>query len=54
MNKCKYCNKELKEKYFENKIGTFCSEDHFNKYLDSLSDNEYSELQNTFCVCSDD
>lgn len=54
MKKCKYCNEELNENHFENKIGIFCSEDYFNKYLDSLSDNEYSELQNTFCVCSDD
>lgn len=54
MKKCKYCNEELNENNFENKVGIFCSEDHFNKYLDSLSDNEYSELQNTFCVYSDD
>lgn len=54
MKKCKYCNIELNEKYFENQIGLFCSEDHFNKYLDCLNDKEYSELQNNFCVCSDE
>lgn len=55
MKECKYCkNKLIKENLFENKIGTFCSEDHFIKYLNSLSDEEYIKLQNKFCVCSDD
>lgn len=54
MNKCKYCNKDLNEKKFENKIGLFCSEDHYTKYLNSLSNEEYIELQNKFCVCSDE
>lgn len=54
MEKCKYCKKELNDKYLENKIGFFCNEDHFNKYMESLSDGEYIELQNTFCICSDE
>lgn len=54
MKKCKYCNTELTDKYLENKIGIFCNEDHFNKYLDSLSDEEYIKLQNSFCICSDE
>ncbi|WP_167349599.1 hypothetical protein [Clostridium nigeriense] len=54
MKKCMYCKKGLNEKYFENKIGLFCSEEHYIKYLDSLSNEEYVELQNKFCVCSDE
>lgn len=54
MNRCKYCKKELNEKKFENKIGVFCNEDHYTKYLNSLSNEEYIELQNKFCVCSDE
>ncbi|WP_291625927.1 hypothetical protein [Clostridium sp.] len=49
-----YCKKELINKYFENKIGFFCSEEHYLKYLDSLSNEEYISLQNRFCVCSDE
>lgn len=52
--KCKYCKEELKEKAFENKIGYFCSEDHYEEYLKSLSNEEYIELQNNFCICSDE
>ncbi|MGG7059801.1 hypothetical protein ACQPUY_09410 [Clostridium nigeriense] len=54
MKKCMYCKKELNEKYLENKIGLFCSEEHYTKYLDSLSNEEYIAIQNNFCVCSDD
>lgn len=54
MKKCKFCNKDLENNYFENKIGVFCSEEHFDKYLENLSDKEYIELQNNFCVCSDE
>ncbi|CUP11346.1 hypothetical protein H8S10_14520 [Clostridium sp. NSJ-49] len=54
MKKCLFCKKELSKDYFENKIGYFCSEDHFDEYLKSLSKEEYVELQNSFCVCSDD
>lgn len=54
MKKCMFCKKELNDKNYENKIGIFCSEDHYMKYLDSLSNEEYIELQNKFCVCSDD
>lgn len=54
MKKCMYCNKELDKDYFENKIGYFCNEEHFNKYLDSLTNEEYVQVQNSFCTCSDD
>lgn len=54
MKKCLYCNEDLKDKYFENKIGLFCSEEHYMKYLDGLSNEEYISLQNKFCVCSDE
>lgn len=54
MKKCLYCNKILGDNYIDNKIGYFCSEEYFNKYLNSLSNEEYVELQNSFCVCSDD
>ncbi|MBD7914814.1 hypothetical protein H9660_06610 [Clostridium sp. Sa3CUN1] len=54
MYKCRYCKKELNENRFENKVGVFCSEEHYTKYLDSLSNEEYIELQNKFCVCSDE
>lgn len=54
--KCLYCNKNLdnQKDYFENKVGYFCSEDHFDKYLNSLSNEDYVKVQNSFCVCSDD
>lgn len=54
MKKCLYCGKELKEDYFENKVGFFCNEKHFDKYLENLSNEEYVKLQNSFCTCSDD
>ena len=54
MKKCMHCGKVLDNMYFENKIGLFCNEEHFMKYLDSLSNEEYIELQNNFCVCSDE
>ena len=54
IKKCLYCNKQIEEKHLENKIGYFCNEDHFNKFMESLSDKEYTELQNNFCICSDD
>lgn len=55
MKKCLYCKKILYEgKYIANKVGYFCSEDHYDKFLKSLSKEEYIELQNSFCVCSDD
>ncbi len=54
--KCLYCKKDLdnKKEYLENKIGYFCDENHFDKYLKSLSKEDYIDLQNSFCVCSDD
>lgn len=54
MKKCSYCKKELKDNYISNKVGEFCNEDHYDKFLKSLSRQEYIELQNSFCVCSDD
>ena len=58
MKKCLYCGKDLekepKENYIENKVGYFCNEDHFDKYILSLTPEEYIEVQNSFCVCSDD
>lgn len=54
MSKCLYCKKELRKNYVSNKVGNFCSEEHFEKYLSSLSREEYIELQHSFCVCSDD
>lgn len=54
MKKCRYCSKVLKSNYFENKIGYFCNVDHYNDYLDNLSDEEYIDMQNNFCVCSDE
>ena len=48
------CKKPLEEKYLSNKVGYFCNEEHFDKYLESLSKEEYIQLQNSFCVCSDD
>lgn len=53
MKKCLYCNKDLEDNYFENKVGFFCSEQEFHKYLDSLSNEEYVKVQNSFCTCSD-
>ncbi len=54
MKKCLYCKMILNKEYLENKIGNFCSEEHFDKYLESLSKEEYIELQHSMCVCSDE
>lgn len=54
MKKCFYCGKEIKREGYENKIGTFCSEDHYDKYYKSLSKEEIIEIMNNMCVCSDD
>ncbi|MGL5646213.1 MAG: hypothetical protein ACRDDY_00030 [Clostridium sp.] len=54
MKKCLYCEKELKDDYYSNKVGYFCSEEHFDKYLENLSDEDYIQVQNSFCTCSDD
>lgn len=54
MNRCLFCKENLEKDYYENKIGKFCSEDHYDKYLNSLSKEEYIELQHSICVCSDD
>lgn len=51
--KCMYCGK-ITDKGIDNKAGYFCNEDHFDKYIKSLSREEYIELQHSFCVCSDD
>ena len=48
MKKCLYCGKDLekepKENYIENKVGYFCSEDHFDKYILSLTPVSYTHL----------
>lgn len=54
MGKCLYCKKELNDNFISNKVGDFCSDEHYDKFLKSLTKDEYIELQNTFCVCSDD
>lgn len=54
MKKCLYCKKEIDKDNVVNKVGDFCSEEHYEKYLSSLSREEYIELQHSFCVCSDD
>lgn len=54
MKRCLYCKKTLDKSFIENKIGYFCSDDHFDKYIKSLSKEEYIALQNSICVCSDD
>lgn len=54
MNKCLYCKKDLSKEFYENKVGKFCSESHFDEYMKGLSKEEYIELQHSFCVCSDE
>ncbi|MDU7441988.1 MAG: hypothetical protein E7L05_15845, partial [Clostridium sp.] len=54
MEKCLYCKKQLDDKYVSNKVGKFCNQEHYEKFLKSLSREEYIELQNSFCVCSDE
>lgn len=54
MNKCLYCKKDLNKEFYENKVGKFCSESHFDEYMKGLSKEEYIELQHSFCVCSDE
>ncbi|MGL5577076.1 MAG: hypothetical protein ACRDCW_16170 [Sarcina sp.] len=54
MKKCLFCKEELKKDHYSNKVGDFCSEQHFDEYLKSLSDSEYVQIQNSFCVCSDE
>ena len=54
MKKCLYCKREIDKDNVVNKVGYFCSEEHYEKYLSSLSREEYIELQHSFCVCSDD
>lgn len=51
---CRYCHKEVDHHPIKTKIGTFCSTDHYDKFLNELSYEDYIQLQNTFCVCSDD
>ena len=54
MKKCLYCKMILNKEHLENKLGSFCSEEHFDKYLESPSKEEYIELQHSMCVCSDE
>lgn len=51
---CKYCHQPLKEHPVKTKIGDFCSKEHFDFYLKNLTNEEYIQLQNSFCVCSDE
>lgn len=52
--KCLYCEKILVEKYLENKIGRFCSGEHYDKYYESLSNEEIVKIMNSMCICSDE
>lgn len=54
MKKCLYCNKEIKSGEYKNKIGIFCCEQHYEKYYNSLSNEEIIEIMNSMCICSDD
>ncbi|WP_195989248.1 hypothetical protein [Clostridium sp. D53t1_180928_C8] len=54
MDKCLFCKRNLENEFYENKIGKFCNEDHYDEYLKSLSKEDYIELQHSMCVCSDD
>lgn len=54
MEKSLYCKKQLDDKYVSNKVGKFCNQEHYEKFLKSLSREEHIELQNSFCVCSDE
>lgn len=51
---CMFCKKEISENLISNKVGNFCSNEHYDKYLKSLSDEEYIKIQHSFCICSDD
>ncbi|MGL5086741.1 MAG: hypothetical protein ACRC68_13635 [Clostridium sp.] len=52
--KCLYCKELLEEKHFKNKIGKFCSAEHYDKYYSSLSNEEIVQIMNSMCVCSDE
>ena len=55
MNKtCKYCHQPLNNHSMTTKFGIFCCEEHLNEYLKNLSNEEYIQLQHSFCVCSDE
>lgn len=51
---CRYCHQKIVSHPVKTKIGTFCSTEHYDEYLNQLSREEYIQLQHTFCVCSDD
>lgn len=51
---CRYCHQKIGSHPVKTKIGTFCSTEHYDEYLNQLSREEYIQLQHTFCVCSDD
>lgn len=50
--KCNYCKKALNKNYIENKVGYFCNECHYDKYLKRLTWKEYVQLQHSFYVCN--
>lgn len=54
MKKCWHCNKVIANKGYPNKIGDFCSEEHFDQYYKDLSNEEIVQLMARMCVCSHD
>ena len=52
MKRCVYCKKVIEGKGFSHKVGDFCSEEHFDQYYDSLSNEEIVQIMNRMCVCS--
>ena len=54
MKKCMYCKQPIEDKGYNHKIGYFCSEEHFEKYCDTLSKEELALLMHSICPCSDD
>lgn len=53
-NICIYCKRKLNKNFISNKVGKFCSNEHYDRYLKSISNEEYIKIQNSFCVCSDE
>ena len=51
---CCYYHQKIISHPVKTKIRTFCSTKHSDKYLHQLNHEAYIQLQNTFCVCSDD
>ncbi len=49
MKKCMYCKQPIEDKGHNHKIGYFCSEEHFEKYCDTLSKEELALLMHSIC-----